>query len=249
MKHTFIKALIITFGFIQLSVIANAQTVSPTPINVLSPTNTASVSGTITPTTVDKDVESVKNSIANKVEELRKKGQKATAGYISTIKDNQVTIKDSLDATTIIKIDPQLTKIYQITGSSKKEVKQTDLLKNMYIIVSGPLLDNVISANVIYIDQEYLVKSGKIVEVNADIPSLKISTSEKDTITLNIESRLMVQILDSKTLDLSTITSFSKLKEGDTVHFIYTKTGTQKLANTFDALKVVVIPQEYFLQK
>ncbi|MEO6508556.1 MAG: hypothetical protein ABIO02_01255 [Patescibacteria group bacterium] len=246
MKTNFIAVLILTVLLAQTSVAVNAQTTSPSAS--VSPSKTASPSAKPA-SEEDKQIESVKNSVANKVEELRKKGQKAAAGNITAIKDNKVTIKNSLDVITEVKLDPQLTKVYQISGASKKDLKQTDLKKNMYIIVSGPLLDNVISANVVYVDEQYFVKSGKVVEVNATEAFLKISTSERDTITLDIESRLKVQIMDSKTTELSTITSYTKVKEGDTVHFIYTKSGDEKQVNRYSALKVIVIPQEYFLQK
>lgn len=245
-KTLVILAACAVFSQSSVGVHAQASTASAT---LISPTKTASPSAATTPTAEEQQIESIKKSVANTVEELKKKGFKAAAGYINTVKDKQIVVKDSSEKTTTIKLDADLTKVYQITGSTKKEMKQSDLKKNMYIIVSGPVLDNVINANVVYIDEEYFVKSGKIVEVNSADDSLKISTSERDTITVDIDSRLKVQIMDSKTFVLSTITSFTKIKEGDTVHFIYAKTGEETKANRFDALKVVVIPQEYFIQK
>jgi hypothetical protein len=247
MKRNAALVLMMTAFLFQTTIVSAVTTASPSA--TLSPTKTATSSATTTPSAEDKQIETIKKNIANTVQEIQKKGHKAAAGYITSIKDTQVVIKDSLDKTTNVKLDPQLTQVFQISGSTKKDIKQSDLAKNMYIIVSGPLLDNTINANVVYVDEEYFVKSGKIVEVNTTDDSLKISTTERDTVTVDIDSRLKVQIMDSKTLELSTITSFTKIKEGDTVHFIYAKTGKETTPNRFDALKVVVIPQEYFIQK
>lgn len=257
MKNNLVVTFIITIILIQLPNISNAQTATPsstlkstiTPSPKLTAGSNSSASSEAKPkTTEDRQIESLKNSIATKVAELRKKGHKAAAGSISSIKQNSIVIKDSLDNTTNIKIDETLTKIYQITGTQKKEIKQADLKKDMYIIVSGPLLDSAITANVIYVDDQYFVKSGKIVEVNADDSSIKVTTTEKDTLILDIDSKLRLSLMDSKSFEFPT-TTFSKIKEGDNVHFVYTKTGKEKVANRYNALKVIVIPQEYFLQK
>ena len=52
------------------------------------------------------------------------------------------------------------------------------------------------------------------------------------------------QLMDIKTLELSKV-GFSKYKEGDTIHFVFKKIAGAK-ENRYTALKVVIIPQEYF---
>ena len=37
------------------------------------------------------------------------------------------------------------------------------------------------------------------------------------------------------------------IKEGDTIHFVVKKTGTEK-NNTYTAVKILIIPQEYFMK-
>ncbi len=39
----------------------------------------------------------------------------------------------------------------------------------------------------------------------------------------------------------------SKIKEGDTIHYVLKKTGKEREANRYSALRVMVIPQEYFI--
>lgn len=239
---THISLTVVLAAFLVLTPILQAQTVAPT-------SRTSSPSATVNPTAnpEENQVESLKNSIATKVAELRKKGFKAVAGTISSISGLKIVIKNSLGSNINIKLDEELTKVYQINGATKQDLKQSDLEKNSYIIVSGPQLDNEITANVIYIDEQYFVKTGKIVEVNEDDLSLKVTTSERDTIILDISTRQKLQLMDTDTFEVAT-TTFKKVKEGDSVHFIYTKSGEEQQVNRFDALKVIVIPQEFFLQ-
>jgi hypothetical protein len=90
----------------------------------------------------------------------------------------------------------------------------------------------------------YAVLSGKITDINKDDFSIKVSTTDKDTYTLDIENSTNQTLMDIKTLELDKI-GFSKLKEGDTIHFVIKKTGTEK-EKRFTAIKLVIIPQEYF---
>jgi hypothetical protein len=242
MKHTSLITVVALSCFLGSAVTIKAQTTT------LAPT-TATTSATASPsakptTTIDKDVEALKENIATKVAELRKKGLKAVAGNITSKTGTQLEIKNSLGTSYTIKMDDTLTKVYQITGGTKKELKQDDLEKNMYVIVSGPLLDKAITANVIYVDEEIFVKSGKVTEVNTDTGTLKVATTERDNLTLDLPAGFRMTLLD-KSLD-TTIITLSKIKEGDTIHFVYSKTGKEKQVDTYEPLKILVIPQEFF---
>lgn len=189
------------------------------------------------------EIEDLKEKIATKVAELRKKNQRAIAGIITAIKGNTISITNSDDAEYDIKVDTDLTKVYLI-GTTKKEIKATDLEIGSYIIVTGPIVDKTIDANNIYQDEQFVVLSGKITEINKDDFYIKVLTTDKDTYTLDIENSTGQTLMDIKTLALDKI-GFSKLKEGDTIHFVIKKTGTEK-ENRFTANKIVIVPQEYF---
>lgn len=199
----------------------------------------ASPSAAITQT----EIQDLKEKIATKVAELRKKNQKALAGTITSIKDKSIFIKNNEDAEYEVKVDEALTKVYLI-GTTKKEMKSTDLKKGSYIIATGPILDKTIDANYIYQDEQFTVLSGKITEINKDDFSIKVLTTDKDTYTLDIENSTNQQMMDIKTLELDKV-GFSKLKEGDTIHFVIKKTGIEK-ENRYTATKIVIVPQEYF---
>lgn len=217
-----------------------AQTAKPTEATQSATTKTVSPSAQVT---VTEEIQDLKEKIATKVAELRKKNQRAVAGIIIAIKDLNITIKtDNGDYD--IKVDEALTKVYTI-GTTKKEIKAGELKKDSYIIVTGPMLDKTIDANYIYQDEQFIVKAGKITDINKDDFYIKVLTTDKDTYTLDIENSTTQQLMDIKTLSLDKI-GFSKLKEGDTIHFVFKKTGTEKEVNRYTALRVVVVPQEYF---
>ena len=236
-----ILSILILFG--ASSVVAQTKTASPSA--VVSP-SVASPSAVIN----SKEIQNLRNKVESTVSELRKKNQKAIAGNVINIVGTTISIKTVDEEDFQIKIDDTLTKIYQINGAAKKEIKMSDITKDSYIIASGPLIDKTISANVVYVDEEFVVKSGKITEINTDGYFVRIVSFFKDTYTLDIETYTKMEILNAKTLALET-TRFSKLKEGDTVHFVFKKlavSGDKKEPNRYSALKLLVVPQEYFMK-
>lgn len=228
--------LFITSLFLVLVVSSSAQTATVT----VEPTTTAVKEQT-------DEIKDLKDKIATKVAELQKENQKAIAGLVLSNKDGVVSVKANDDAEYEVNIDDTLTKIYQITGAGKKEVKFSDVKKDSYIIVSGPLIDKTVTANFIYLDEQFLVKAGKITEANSDDYFIKVTTTEKDDYTLDIETTTTSQMLNIKTLVPEKI-GFSKIKEGDTIHFVVRKTGQEEESNRYSASKILIVPQEYFMK-
>jgi len=211
-----------------------------------TPSSTASSSPTIE---VDKDIQQLKDKVANKVSEIRKENNKAVSGFITNIEGSLIKLSNNGEINQV-KIDDTLTKFFKVLGISKKEIKNSDLSKDDYAIVSGVVTDNIITANVVLIDENFLVDSGKITEINKDNYSIKVLTSDKNTYDLDIETSTKRYMINIKTLAKETI-GFSKLKEGDTVHFVIKKTGNRPAGgknNNYPAYKILVIPQEYFIK-
>jgi len=194
---------------------------------------------------LDKDTQVFKDKIVSAVNEQYKKDRKALSGFVTDTKT--LTFKTDAGDSYQIKVDDVLTKFFQITGATKKEIKQSQIETGDYIIVTGPVVDKTISANFVYVDSKYLVKNGKITEVDKEAYSIKVTTAEKDNFALDIESSTKQQILNIKTLEVEKV-GFSKIKEGDTIHFVVIKTGQEKEANRFPAEKILIIPQEYFIK-
>jgi hypothetical protein len=175
------------------------------------------------------------------------KNSKAVSGVVTKTGDKSLII-ESDDAETIeIKLDDTLTNFYQISGTAAKEIKKEVIKSGTYVIATGPQFDNSINANVIFVDEKYIVNSGKISAVNKSDFSLEVVTNDKETITLDVQSSTTQQIINIKTLAAEKI-GFSKYKEGDTIHFIVKRTNLLVDETRFDGVKILIIPQEFFLK-
>lgn len=235
MKKTLLFAYLIIwlFGYLTMNVVAQIP----------------SVSASSSPTVVDKDIQLLKDKIANKVSEIRKQNNKAVSGFVLNIDGNTMKLSNSGEVNQV-KFDDTLTKAFRVLGTTKKEIKIDDIKKNDYAIVSGVVTDNIITANIVLIDENFLVDSGKITEINKDTYNIKVLTSDKNTYSLDIETGTKQYMVNIKTLLRETI-GFSKLKEGDTVHFVIKKTGDSPAGgknNNYSAVKILIIPQEYFIK-
>lgn len=236
MKKSFILLFASTLILTNLTgVMAQDESLSPT-VPPASPSAT---------TKEDKEVKELKDRLVKAVE-TRMKDQKAFSGY-AIVKDGNITFKDDDGTLMSVKVDDTLTKIYQVVGLSKKEIK-ADVIKNgSYIIITGPQVDKTVNANYIYVDEAFVVASGKITEVNKTDYYIKVMTPDKQEYTLDIENRTKQNMLNIKTLEIES-TGFSKIKEGDTVHFSASKDDSKSSAQRFAAQKILVIPQEYFMK-
>lgn len=227
-----IAITIITLAFVTSCSFVIAQTNSP----VSSPSSTI----------IDENVKALKDKIATKVAELQKQNKKVVAGLILKKEKDSMELKSEENIYKVA-VDDTLTKIYSIVNNSQKEMKFEDLVKNDFVIVAGASVENSVNANYIYKDQLYIVGSGKITEVNKNDYSIKMITTEKDEYILDFESTTKQLILDIKTLNIDSA-GFSKIREGDIIHFVFKKPVEEKLTRAF-ALRTLIIPQEYFVKK
>jgi len=193
----------------------------------------------------EKEVEILKEKIASKVAELRQENNQAFSGKIVNLSENQIEIKDKDDKKVLIKLDPTLTKYYRIKNNQKKEINFSDLEKNDYIVVSGITTDKGVNANLIFVDEKYLVEFGRVIEINKDSYWLKINTLTNENIIIDIETYTKQWLLNIKSLELEK-TGFSKIKEGDMINFVAKDEKNE--SDHYSAQKIVVIPQEYFLK-
>jgi hypothetical protein len=193
-----------------------------------------------------KQIDEFKEKIATKVAQLQKKtNNKAIAGFVEEISGNKLRIKTADNDSFEINVDSLITKYYQIKGSQMLEINFSELKKNQYIIASGLIDNNKVTANFIYLDEPFLVMSGKVTEVNKTEYYLKVLTNEKEVYLLDIETTTRQLILNIKTINLEK-TGFSKIKEGDTIYFVIKNSKEKK--ERYSAEKILIIPQEYFIQ-
>ena len=235
------KILLTIFFFI-------ASLVSPISLFIVS-SQTISVStptATIT-SSQDKDIKLFKEKIATKVAELQEKNNKVISGYVIQKDDSFLKIRTNDEQIYEIKIDPLLTKFYQINNNQQVEIKFSDIKKDDYLFVTGVINDKIINANSLFVDESLVVLSGRITEIDKENYSLKVLTNELENYTLDIESTTKQLMVNIKTLVIERI-GFSKIKEGDIAHFVFKKSAANEKENRYSVLKILLIPQEYFLK-
>ena len=196
--------------------------------------------------TDESAIDILKEKVADKVEELRQKNNKAISGFVQSNENNVIKIKTNAAEEYQVKLDPDLTKYFQIAGTTKKEIKSENIIADDYIIVTGVVTDKTISANAVFVDENFLVLIGRVSEVDKDNFSITVVTTAKEEITLDIETATKQSIVNIETVEIES-TGFSKIKEGDTIHFVVKKT-PEITDNTYTAKKLLLIPQEYFIK-
>jgi len=210
---------------------------------VIAQTKTSTNSATVE----QKQINELKEKIASKVAEIQKENQKGISGFVKKIDKDNLTIVDSLNKQFEIKTDDVITKYYQIEDNTQKEINRDSLKNNQFIFVVGIINGNQIEANRIFIDQAFYINTGQVIEINKEEYFIKIQLLEKKIITLDIENYTKQQAINLKTLALEPI-GFSKIKEGDIIHFVAKITDPNK-SERFSALKIIIIPQEFFIKQ
>lgn len=192
----------------------------------------------------DEEIEELKNKIESKVEELTD-SQYGTAGFVQKMKEESIMLNTRTEEIEVF-IDEDITEIYAIENGSRQDRDFEDLEITDYITVIGPQLEGVINANEILFDSSYTVRSGKILEVNEDDFYVSVLMLDKTTYILDIEEETSSEMYNIKNKVLESI-GFSKLKEGDTIHFT-AQAGWREDQDRFSVSSLVIIPQEYFLR-
>jgi hypothetical protein len=217
----------------------------------VAPVLAIEATGSASSSALDKAAKVLQEKLAT-IDKTTKKDQKAYVGLITKIEDATVTVSSTNgtdEKKYSIKIDDVITKIYKIVGATKKELKKSDLKVGDYVIVTGQMLNDTLEAIEVYIDEQFLVKTAKITEISKSDYYLKVITYDKDEYTLDIQSGTRQFMLNAKTKEIER-SGFSKIKEGDTVHFVVSKTnpGSGKEKNRYDAVRILVVPQEFTAQ-
>lgn len=238
MKYYLFLAALLFAGTITVPVIA--QTTSPklSPTVKASPTPAAS--------DLDEEVDKLKEKVAETVSELKGSSEKAVSGVVSSVDDDELVITQDGDSFTIT-LDNTLTKYYEIAGTTTRDSKKDTIKKGDYVFVLGPEISAEITANAVYKDTSFMVITGKIIEVNSDDYTVNIISLDKTNYTLDIQTGTSQQMLNIESLELEKI-GFSKLKEGDSIHVVVTTNLENPDTTRFDAERILIVPNEYFIQ-
>lgn len=221
---------------------------TPVAAQTSTPKPTVSIEADITPTEkpeseTDSTLKSLKEKIESKVEEINKKTKKIIKGTITSIKDSTVTVKTPDEKEFQISIDDTISKLYLSSIDGQEEMEQTDLKTGDYILATGPVIENQVSANILYKQTAYLLVQGQITAVDKEAFTVGIVTQAKDQYTLDIEKFTVQSLLNTKDLSV-TKAGFSKYQVGDTIHAVILKPkGTSEKVS---AMRILIIPQEFF---
>ena len=195
----------------------------------------------------EKQIVELKEKVASKVAQLKRENAQGVSGYITEIKNESFFIQNQKGDIFQINTDPIITKYYQIINNQRKEIDKKALSKDQYVIIDGIINGNQIEANAIHIDDYFLISSGQVIEINKNEYWIRVLTLEKDSLILDIETYTKKFLLNIKNLELENI-GFSKIKEGDNVHFVIKKQGLKPVERA-SAFRLIVIPQEFFLKE
>ncbi len=233
------RGVIYIIIFVLFSLQVSAQT--PTEADTDGAVAATSSSG------ISKEVEKLKSNLINKVAQIQKKELRVVSGKVTDLtKTSMKILSDDATAYTVT-LDDVVTKYHSLSSGSQKDLERTDLEENDYVIVAGIVNDTKVTANTVYVDSHVLVGVGSITTVDKNDFSINITSTDREKYTADIETGTKILLLDSKTLALETA-GFSKIKEGDSVHYILKVTGKETVKNRHSAQKLLIIPQEFFMK-
>ncbi len=219
------------------SFVVTAQTATPEPTEA-----TATESSNIS-----KEVQKLKDNLVNKVAQIQKKELRVVVGKVTDVASASIKVT-SEDATVYtVALDDVVTKYYSLKNGVKKDLEGSDIAKDDYVIVAGIVSGTKVTANSIYVDTQVILGTGSVATIDKIDFSLVVNSFNRIRYTIDVESATKITLLDSKTLELEAA-GFSKIKEGDAVHFVLKVTGEEKEKNRYSAQKMLIIPQEYFLK-
>jgi hypothetical protein len=235
MKITYFIALIIALTLTTPLVLAQTPTEEVIPTKEVTPTKAT-----------DTDVDKLKEKVAETVLGMKEGQETAVSGTIVSVKGDVMKLSTD-DKDIEVTLDDALTEYFEVQGTVTKEIKKEALKKNDYLFVLGPEINGSITANSIYKDQRYLSLVGKITEVNVDDFTVKIVALDKTNYILDVQTRTTQELLNIKTVTPEKI-GFTKLKEGDSIHAFVKANNENPKSTRFDAERILVIPNEYFIQ-
>jgi len=194
----------------------------------------------ITPSKEQRDIDILKDKIATKVAELRKKSKTVLSGVITKISNSEIELEKSGDSLTKISLDESVTTFYKASLDQVEEVETKNVTAKDYIVAFGENIDGEFQATAVYQDTSYLVLRGTVTDINKTDFTIEAITFDKERYTLDIEKNTIQNIVNTKSLKIEK-GGFSKVVVGDTLHFVIEKTSESR--KTYPAHRLLIIPQ------
>jgi hypothetical protein len=230
---TFLASL----AFFTFLAIPSYAALTPTP--TVTPAPTAEPTGE--PGSFNEKVKLLKEKIETKVAEIAKNDKQIVRGIIKETRTEEIDIVLSDQKTKKILLEGGVTVIKDLVRAEMKPLAIKELTKDDVIIVAGFPLENDFSAKMIFRIPKMSFISGQITDVSKDFVITLIGVDKKE-VAIDIESSTTQNLLDSKSITYKK-TGFSKIKVGDRIQAVVLE---GKPGNNKKALRIVIIPQEYF---
>lgn len=230
---------------VMTSFVVRAQTTSPEPTGSADPGQVEAVA--TESSNISKEVQKLKDNLVNKVAQIQKKELRVIVGKVTDVAASNIKVTGEDATVYTVTLDDVVTKYFSLKTGVKKELEASDVIKGDYVIVAGIVAGTKVTANSIYVDSLVIVGTGNVATLDKNDFSLVVNSFSRERYTIDIESATKIALLDSKSLELETA-GFSKIKEGDAVHFVLKVTGKEQEKNRYSAQKLLIIPQEYFVK-
>lgn len=193
---------------------------------------------------LDDTIKSLKEKIEDKVEEINKSSKSIIKGIVGSISDQTIELNVGNSASYTVALDDTISSYYSASLEGRETIEATDIEEGDYLLITGPVIEDQVSANTIYRQTRYDVFHGQITALDSGAFTIDVVTQEKDEYTLDIEDDTTQLIMNSKTLALEKA-GFSKFKVGDNIHFVAEISDED--ATRITAIRTLIIPQEYFV--
>ena len=142
----------------------------------------------------------------------------------------------SEDKTIKILVDSEVT-VYKNIVSDKK-ITLKNLKKSNYVVITGVMLNNEFSAEIVYLQPRYELLAGQINNVEKKGYFIEVTTLDQETITVDIEKSTIQKMVS--TTDFSVGKSgFANYKIGDYIQLVIPK--REKDAIRASAVRTLVI--------
>lgn len=179
-------------------------------------------------------IRKLKEKVATKVVELRKKSRQGYFGEISKVEGKTIFLTTK-KGEVAVKVSEE-TKIFRVGISGRKKITLEDLKVGEKIFCFGILEEEVLNAKIIIAKKMPFIINGKVINVDLEKGTIKVKTLRKGEFVVDYETNTKCKMFEKgKGL---TSCGLSKIKVDDRVHVI----GEKLEENRLTASRILVLP-------
>jgi len=209
------------------------------PVSLAQEESTSAAETAATPTPKEDQLEKIrklKERVATKVAELRKKSKKAYSGEIKDVSESTILLLTKKEDEITIKVGEE-TKIFRVGVGKRKEITIKNLETGEKISALG-VSEEELPAKIIIVKTLPLIIHGKVTEVDAEGGIITIQTKRREEFVVDYEKTTKCKVFEKgKGLVKG---GLSKIKIDDRIHIIGTQNENDETRLT--ARRILVLP-------